>query len=206
MLEMPSTLNLRYAGIGSREAPDNVLKLTATFANILAELGYSLYSGGCPIGMDNAFAKGAYSHKTSDKSKNRIYIAWNGMGDLYHDPVFGIYDATRFENREQAKELAYKARGSFEGLKQGGILLHSRNPHQVLGDDLNSPVEFVLTWAKPVGKQGHVKGGTGTAVAIALEHKIPVYNLYYEDIFNKIYSITISMVMEARSKREACSC
>jgi len=186
----------RVAVIGSRETPDNVCLLAKRFTNILVELGYAIYSGGCPKGMDYAALKGAYGHKASDKSKNRIYLAWDGMADLHHDPANGFYDATKFENYDIAKIIAELARGSWHGLYEKGIMLHSRNPYQVLGDDLCSNVDFVLTWAIPSGKQGRVKGGTATAVRIAVEHFIPVYNLYYEDVFNRVDHFVSSVLMQ----------
>lgn len=186
----------RVAVIGSRETPQPALRLTTLFTNMLVELGYAIYSGGCPKGMDYAGLKGAYSHKTSDKSKNRIYLAWDGMSDLHHDPANGFYDATQFENYRIATIMAELARGSFHGLYDKGIKLHCRNPYQVLGDDLCSNVDFVLTWAIPTGKQGRVKGGTGTAVRIAVEHGIPVYNLYYEDVFNRVDHFVQSVLMQ----------
>lgn len=176
----------RYAGIGSRETPRDVLKTSISFANILAELGYGLSSGGCPLGMDAACLEGAYKHRTFDKSQNRIYLSWNGMANWRHDPSVGLYDAQRFSNYEEAQAIGLRMRGSWNGLGRGGIAHHSRNPYQVLGDDLKSPVDFVFTWAIPVGKNGNVKGGTGTAVKLALENNIPVYNLYYDEMRERI--------------------
>lgn len=186
----------RVAVIGSREAPQDICKLVTTFVNILVELGYAIYSGGCPLGIDAAAFKGAYRHKASDKSKNRIYISWDGMNDLHHDPDNGIYDATRFENYDVATIMAQLARGGFHGLYDKGIKHHCRNPYQVMGDDLCSNVDFVLTWAIPVGKQGRVKGGTATAIRIAVEHFIPVYNLYYEDVLHRVQSLVSSVLMQ----------
>ena len=177
----------RYACIGSRETPDHILKLTFRFAHILAELGYSIYSGGCRKGMDEAGYRGAYSHKASDKSKNRIYISWEKMGGWKHDPENGVYcPKDHFENYEQAKLLGEKARGGWHNAGPGSILHHSRNPYQPLGDDLNSPVDFVLTWAPYKSTGPQVTGGTATAVKIALDHGIPVFNLIEPELEDRI--------------------
>jgi hypothetical protein len=173
----------RYACIGSRETPQHILKLTFRFTNILAELGYSMYSGGCPKGMDYAGLRGAYSHKNSDKSKNRIYISWEGMSGLRHDPENGFYcPQDHFENYKEAAALGEKARGGWHNAGRGSVAHHSRNPYQVLGDDLNSPVDFVLTWAPYKSNGPQVTGGTATAVKIALERDIPVFNLIEPDL------------------------
>jgi hypothetical protein len=190
----------RVAVIGSRETPDFELKLTKAFVNILVECGYAIYSGGCPKGMDKAALEGAYKHKTSDKSKNRIYIPWQGSAGLKHNPAMGIYDATAFDNHDVAVIMATLARGSFEGLNEWGQKLHARNPYQVMGDDLATAVDFVLCYAKPTGKGGHVKGGTGTAVRIAIEHGIKVYNLYYQDVRERVEEIVLNVRLHQRDK------
>ena len=51
--------------------------------------------------------------------------------------------------------------------------LHSRNAMQVLGFDLDDPVDFVLCWTPG----GNKLGGTATAIRIAEDHNVPVYNL-----------------------------
>jgi len=193
----------RYAGIGSRETPPDVMKTSVIFANILTELGYALYSGGCPKGMDMACLKGAYRHSSFDKSKHRIYLSWNGMSDLYHLPAAGLYDAQRFPNYEEAGAIGLRMRGVWDGLGRGGIAHHSRNPYQVLGDDLKSPVDFVYTWAPPVGKNGNVKGGTATAVKLALENNIPVYNMYYDEVRERVEHFVASVLTQRRMSVQA---
>lgn len=176
----------RYAGIGSRETPPDAMRTGVMFSNILAELGYDLNSGGCPLGMDKACLKGAYANKTSDKSKNRIYLSWDGMAELRHNPEMGFYDAQRFPNYEEAGKIALETRGSFERLGRGGIAHMTRNVYQILNDDLRTPVDFVFCWAIPQGTAGHVKGGTGQAVKLALKYGIPVYNLYHAEVRDRI--------------------
>lgn len=193
----------RYACIGSRETPEDIMKLTVRFANILAELGYAVYSGGCPEGMDAAGYRGAYSHPTSDKSKNRIYISWEGMSGFRHNPPFGIFcPQNHFDNYQTAHDMGLSARGTWAGLKRGGIAHHSRNPYQPLGDDLNSPVDFVLTWAKYAKKGApYVTGGTATAVAIAIEHNIPIYNLIDPELADRIEYFCNVVSAQQKEKR-----
>lgn len=54
--------------------------------------------------------------------------------------------------------------------------LHARNVQQILGKNLDSPVKFVLCWT-PDGKE---IGGTRTAIVLAHEHHIPVFNFFNE--------------------------
>jgi hypothetical protein len=51
--------------------------------------------------------------------------------------------------------------------------MHSRNCHQILGYDLQSPVDAVICWT-PNGK---VVGGTRTALLLAQDAGIPIFNL-----------------------------
>lgn len=192
----------RYTGIGSRETPIAVCQLAARFANILAELGYALNSGGCPLGMDKACMTGAYKHTTFDKSKNRIYLSWDGMADLYHDPANGIFDAQRFENYQQAHDIALKARGSWERAGAKGILHHTRNSYQPLCDDLATPTDFVFLWAPYKRKSGgpEVKGGTATAVRIALDHEIPIYNLIDDNFRAEIEYFCDTVFLQKQEK------
>jgi hypothetical protein len=61
----------------------------------------------------------------------------------------------------------------WDNLTQGGKKLHTRNACQVLGADLKTHVDFVICWT-PDGKPS---GGTRTAIIIAEQNGIPVYNL-----------------------------
>lgn len=54
--------------------------------------------------------------------------------------------------------------------------LHARNVQQILGKNLDKPVKFVLCWT-PEGKE---IGGTRTAIVLAHEHHIPVFNFFNE--------------------------
>ena len=51
--------------------------------------------------------------------------------------------------------------------------MHSRNCHQILGYNLDNPVDAVVTWT-PEGKE---VGGTKTALLISELHNIPIFNL-----------------------------
>ena len=58
-------------------------------------------------------------------------------------------------------------------LSRGARALHARNMYQILGRDLETAVDFVICWtpnSAPVG-------GTRTAIVLAHQHNIPVFNL-----------------------------
>ncbi len=168
--------------IGSREAPPDVLETIAQVGEAFCDRNVAVVSGDAD-GCDTAGLEGAMRSPRFPWVGARIYLPWSPMRypdrpTRYADNQI-FFDASKFPNYEEARALALKARGSFEGLKRGGIALHSRNPYQVLLDNLDTPTAGVVCWAKPVGKKGNVKGGTNTAVQVALMYKrpIPVINL-----------------------------
>ena len=67
-------------------------------------------------------------------------------------------------------------------LKPFARKLMQRNALQVLGSDGNTPVEFVVCWTK----DGKFSGGTGQALRISDYYNIPIYNLYYNEVYEKI--------------------
>lgn len=170
------------AVIGSREAPDEALEVIRTVSEGLCDRGIAITSGDAD-GCDSAGLEGAMRSANFPMVGARIYLPWSPMRykdrptRFADDKIF--FDASKFENYAEAQALALKARGSFEGLGRGGIALQSRNPYQILLDDLKTPVASVVCWAKPVGKTGKVSGGTNTAVQVALHHTpaVPVINL-----------------------------
>ena len=147
---------LTYAGIGSRETPDDVL-LAMTWAAIrLRHAGFVLRSGGAN-GADSAFERGA-------SGVAEIYLPWKA----FNGSTSQLYPPTN-----AAIELAAKLHPNWRAVRRGGILLHGRNSHQILGQNLDSPSKFVLCWT--IGGTG--KGGTGQAIRLAHAHNVPVFDL-----------------------------
>lgn len=175
-----------YSGVGSRETPEDVIVLMENLGEYLCDQGYRGRSGMAP-GADMAFYRGAQrSARFAEVGfDNFLPNAWMfnrpEFGNIVPDPSANIFDATRFvDTYDQAQEIAFAARGNFEGLKRGGIELHTRNTFQVLGPTLDVPSRAVICWAIPVGKQGKFRGGTNTAIQIAKRFEVEVINLYFE--------------------------
>jgi len=146
-----------YAGIGSRETPLAVLKMMTAVAKRLSSFGYICRSGGAD-GADAAFEEGAI-HK-------QIYLPWNGFNSR-------TADGSSYVVPSYNEEYVYKYHPAPHKLSDAGKKLMSRNTYQVLGDDLNTPAEFVLCWTK----DGKASGGTGQAMRIAKDMHIPIFNL-----------------------------
>lgn len=62
--------------------------------------------------------------------------------------------------------------------------LHGRNSMIILGRDLKTPVKFVICYTF----DGTDVGGTGLGIRIAQHNKIPVFNLFFEDSMDQLYS------------------
>jgi hypothetical protein len=157
-----------YAGIGSRETPVELKEKIKTVVEHLNQKNYTLRSGG---------AQGADSFFEEFASKKEIYLPWMGFNNntslLFNPTTESFLTAERYHPR-------------FKSLSNGAKKLMARNCHQVLGLDLKTPVDFVVCWTK----NGTVNGGTGQALRIAEAYDIPVYNLFFEESFEKILENT----------------
>ena len=144
-----------YAGIGSRETPQEFLEFFTKLAKFLYSKGYTLRSGGAN-GSDRAFEIGA-------KNKKEIYLPWVGFNGNSSKLV--VKDVRAFK-------IASKYHPRWNYLSQGAKLLQARNSHQILGWDLNTPSDFVICWTK--GGKG--QGGTGQALRLARGYNIPIFD------------------------------
>lgn len=160
--------SMTYAGIGSRKTPhDQMARMTGSAAR-LAGKGYTLRSGAA-AGADAAFEAGA-GHK------KEIFLPWKGFnGSASH-----FVEPTR-----DAKEIAASLHPSWGKLTPAAQKLMARNSHQILGEDLRSPVDFVVCWtpdgAETEAQRSSTTGGTGQAIALASRWGIPVFNFARQD-------------------------
>jgi hypothetical protein len=151
----PGQRTLRYAGIGARLTPAPVLARMRQVAARLAQLGYTLLSGGA-TGADTAFAEGAGERK-------QVFLAQHARQNAL------------------ALALVEQVHPNPDALGTYARELMARNAFQVFGADLDAPVDFVLAWT-PDGAQTHAQrtrqtGGTGQAISLASLKGVPVINL-----------------------------
>lgn len=170
-----------YTGVGSRETPEEILAFMEKVGQRMDELGYVGRSGSAD-GADLAFEKGFLK---SRKSFFEAYLPWKGFNNKC-DEIHIV--APYLDNYEEAVEIASKIHPVFDRLSRGAKALHTRNVYQVLGKDLKTPSKVLFCYAQPT-KNG-VKGGTNTAVQLAIQHGIRVYNFYLkediEEVCNKL--------------------
>lgn len=153
-----------YVGVGSRSCPPNEIARMEYIGELLSYIGYTLRSGGAK-GSDLAFEKGC----DVVSGPKEIYYAYDATGD--------------------AMKVAESVHPAWQNCDDYAKRLHGRNAMQVLGRDLQEPADFLICWTK----DGQVKGGTATAINIAGDNGIPVYNLALESdrlALKSVFSVT----------------
>lgn len=148
-----------FAGIGSRDIPKDYAKTLYDYAKLFVQFGFILRSGGAP-GSDTICEFAC----DSEKGEKEIFLPWKG---------FNNNSSLLFEDNPTARILAEHYHPAWDRLSDAAKKLHSRNVHQVLGKNLDTPVEFVLCYT-PDGKEA---GGTAQAMRIAKDYKIPIFNV-----------------------------
>lgn len=179
-----------YTGVGSRETPQHILKFIEQVTYWLAGRGYTGRSGSA-VGADAAFEQG-FNHYNivngvSDYVSFEAYLTWKGFSDIHEDTVPIV--TPELPNYNEAVEIASTIHSAWNRLGRGAKALHTRNVYQVLGLDLNTPSKVLFCYTQPTkNKQGlaGVKGGTNTAVQLAMKHDIPIYNFYLQEDIDKV--------------------
>jgi hypothetical protein len=139
---------LIYAGIGSRETPEKILRYMEWVGEVNAVADHILRSGGAK-GADTAFEVGCDRVRGSKE-------------------IFLAQDCT-----DEAMELSSRFHPNWRVCSAYAKRLHGRNAMILLGRDLNDPVELVVAWTK----NGELTGGTAQGLRIAADYEIPIINL-----------------------------
>lgn len=178
------TKTLFYAGIGSRRTPPEMLARMRKLARRLAQLGFVLRSGAAD-GADAAFEAGC----DEVQGAKSIWLPWKGFNG--HSTEHCCYPTPAHE------AVAAQFHPVWSRLSQGPRKLHSRNVGQCLGEDLATPVAFVLAWTPDGCESGTTRtrdtGGTGMAIAIASQHGIPVINLRNPNTMERLKQLVLEL-------------
>ena len=176
---------MRIALIGSRQLEQKQeyfedIKLCYNVCMRLAELGVTFTSGLCELGMDG-IAQKAYSKAVdlglAKESQFEVYVA-----DQYNIrrstlPRKHLAIVRNKDLISETERIASEVHPAWDRCNEWARGMHSRNCHQILGYDLQSPVDAVICWTP----NGAVVGGTATAIRIAMKYDIPVFNLGVAD-------------------------
>lgn len=162
---------IKYAGIGSRETPQDVCRKMSQASWAMAGMGFILRSGGAG-GADEAFENGVKrfckEHDLSQCLLAEIYLPYKGFRKN-QSPLFGT--------TKEARLFAKKYHPNWPNVSSLGRDFHGRNVYQMLGLELNDPSDFVLTWTP----KGAITGGTGQALRIAEDLGVPILNFAIHD-------------------------
>ena len=176
---------MRVALIGSRQLEQKQeyfedIKLCYNVCMRLAQLGVTFTSGLCEIGMDG-IAQKAYSKAVdlglAKESQFEVYVA-----DQYNIrrstlPRRHLAIVRNKDLISETERIASEVHPAWDRCNEWARGMHSRNCHQILGYDLQSPVDAVICWTP----DGAVVGGTATVIRIAMKYDIPVFNLGVPD-------------------------
>lgn len=181
-----------YTGVGSRETPEHILELMRKTGKALASQGWTLRSGGAK-GADQAFEAGWWDHRMSQDACYRAddyecYLPWDGYEDhtrVSHDGCNILPSGIHFKNWEIAEGMAMAMHPAWEVCKQGARKMHTRNIFQVLGRNLDTPSKMLIAWTR-FDSKGNPKGGTATAIKLAQENGIQVFNLNKPEDFARV--------------------
>lgn len=183
---------LPYAGIGSRETPQDVSDDMTAMAAKLEARGFTLRSGFAG-GADTAFELG-----TTRDDRREIFAPWKGFGANPNSPhekkrwdqirrheqitgeKFTPAKATLLEGEmfRKAEALAKPHHPKWDNLPDGPRKMHTRNMGQVFGPSLDMPARFEIAYTI----DGKATGGTGQAIRVAQSEGIPVLNMHDRDI------------------------
>lgn len=152
-------MNKTYAGIGSRNISSEMYAQCIHYGEVLGIMGYTLQSGGAP-GSDQGFEYGA----DIGGCPKKIFLPWKGFSDNSSN----LYTVS-----EEAYRIGEQFHPAWNKLSDAAKALISRNSYQVLGEDLKTPVDFIVCYTEG----GKEIGGTAQGLRIARYYSIPVYNL-----------------------------
>ena len=166
---------LTYSGIGSRQTPAPLLVKMSYIAKRLEHQLFILYTGGAE-GADTAFLAGTQFFKVFLPS--RIYsIRTANRQD--------IIDCTTLDNWSDALKTVDKYHPAPQYLSPFAKKLMARNSYCILREDLQSPVDFVLTWTPNCA----LIGGTAQGLRIAIDYNIPIFNLADPETYDDVLRV-----------------
>jgi hypothetical protein len=141
-----------YAGIGARNTPAEVLALMSNIGKNLSLEGMTLRSGGAK-GADLAFEIGA----STEGGPCEIFLAKHSTPAA--EDLAGLYHPNWGACRPYVRSL------------------HGRNSMILMGENLDTPVDFVVCWTP----EGVITGGTGQSIRMAQGLEITVVNLAVQE-------------------------
>ena len=182
-----NTKPIRIALIGSRKLEEisaykPFVDMYFEYCYQLAKAGVVMTSGLCKKGPDGlaqkAYAK-AIDKGLADVSQLEVYVY--NQSEIIKSPLpyksYAIVMPDHLRNKRIELLRTVMTPSHIETCGPYALGMHQRNVHQILGLELNNPVDAVFTWCM-LDKEGKPMGGTATSYNLAVLRGIPVINLF----------------------------
>lgn len=182
-----NTKPIRIALIGSRKLEEisaykPFIDMYFEYCYQLAKAGVVMTSGLCKKGPDGlaqkAYAK-AIDEGLADVSQLEVYVY--DQSEIIKSPLpyksYAIVMPDHLRNKRIELLRTVMTPSHIEACGPYALGMHQRNVHQILGLELNNPVDAVFTWCM-LDKEGKPMGGTATSYNLAVLRGIPVINLF----------------------------
>jgi hypothetical protein len=161
-----------YAGITNPDTPPDIVQQIAKLASRLSESGYTCRTSGGSEG-DDAFE--------NNSTLSEVHIPWKKFNNK----------ETKFnKNLPEAADLVKPFHPTFDAMKPAVQAIIARGAHVILGQNLQSPVQFVLCWSadglENAKDRGIKSGFIGIPIALAATNRIPVFNLKNPDALQRL--------------------
>lgn len=169
-----------WSGIGSRQTPKTIFRVQARIGMALTLMGWQMNSGAAH-GSDEGFELGVdiamHILKREDLEKVKsIFIPWDGFRSRTQREA-----GVRMPSMKKAMELTARYHPGWEKISSHAKRLMARNAFQVLSESLARPVDRVVCYTEDGAQTGeetsYKTGGTGQAIRIASDYKVPVVNI-----------------------------
>lgn len=173
--------------IGNRDAPVYERDKYIPIVKFLLRAGHTGRSGGAER-MDDVLTQAVYELLAEGHTdiNAEIYLPKKYFNGLVSGDFSGrVMSTPEFSNRSEALDLASKFHAAWHYCDEWSRNMHARNMYEIKGKDLNTPTDFVLTYAK-TNRNGVIMRGTATAAALATSLRIPIFNSYVTP-FDGIY-------------------
>ena len=174
--------------IGNRDAPVYERDKYVPVVKALLLAGHIGRSGGA-VCMDDVLTQAVKELLAEGHTdiKAEIYLPKKYFNGLVFGDLGGrVVSVLEFNNRSEAMELASKFHAAWHYCDEWSRGLHARNMYEIKGRELNTPADFVLTYAK-TNRNGVIMRGTATAAALATSLNIPIFNSYVTP-FDGVYA------------------
>lgn len=145
----------------------------------LLKAGHEGRSGGAK-GMDYVLTQAIEELMQEGVSgfKACVYIPHRLFNDLQWGKLgHRVHYVKWFKNYSRAMGIAAECHPVWHHCDDYTRHMHARNVYEILGTDLNTPSDFVICHAR-TNRNGVVMGGTATAIKLANDRSIPIFNGY----------------------------